>query len=111
MSWRITLLFLAYLLLGAHFLRYDAQLIALALVAAPLLLLSRHVVAVRLLQAGLLLGVAAAWLPTAWQLVAFRQLAGEPYLRLGAIMAGVMLFSLLAAWAIHPLFQDKYRKM
>ncbi len=103
MFWRIPLLVLAYLLLAAHFMRFGAQLPMAVLALAPVLLFVRQRWAIQLLQAGLVIGVAAVWFPNTLEFVTQRQATGAPWMRLAAIMAGVMLFSLTAAWAIHPL--------
>ncbi|MBY6106309.1 hypothetical protein KUW19_07355 [Ferrimonas balearica] len=107
MIWRIVLVVLAYLLLAAHFMRFGALLPTALLALAPLLLLARRRWSVIVLQAGLVAGVLAVWLPSTVDFIALRQASGAPWLRLAAIMSGVMLFSLLAAWSLRPLFARK----
>lgn len=89
-------LILASLLMAAHFLR-DGELVLVAIsLAAPLLLLIRHVFAVRLVQ--LLLVIAAAeWIRTAWILAGHRLSLGQPFARMLVILGAVALFTLLAA--------------
>lgn len=106
MFWRIPLLVLAYLLLAAHFMRFGAQLPMAVLALAPVLLFVRKRWAIQLLQVGLVIGVVAVWFPSTLEFINQRQSVGAPWLRLAAIMGGVMLFTLSAAWAIHPLWRD-----
>ncbi|MBY6185739.1 hypothetical protein KUV89_03670 [Marinobacter hydrocarbonoclasticus] len=105
MFWRIPLLILAYLLLAAHFLRFGAMVPTVLIGLAPLLLLTRQRWAVLALQGGLLIGVLAVWLPSTLDFIEMRKASGAPWLRLAGIMAGVMAFSLGAAWAIRPLWR------
>ena len=87
--------FLALLLLGAHLLRWAGPL--LLVLAALVLPFLRPVRAVRLLQG--LLGLACLeWLRTAWMLAGERAAAGQPFLRMLAILLAVAAFSGWAAW-------------
>jgi len=87
---------LSALVLGAHFLRRGD----LALVAACLALLGllfvRRLWAARLVQLALLAG-ALEWLRTLAVLLPERRAAGEPWVRLVAILGGVALLALLGA--------------
>ncbi len=89
--------FLALLLLGAHLLRWAGPLLLLPVLAALVLPFLRSVRAVRLLQG--LLGLACLeWLRTAWMLAGERAAAGQPFLRMLAILLAVAAFSGWAAW-------------
>lgn len=87
----------AALLAAAHFSRADQWALSVLSLAAPLLLALPGRWPVRLLQA-LLLGAAAEWVRTAARLAAGRVAAGEPWLRLAAILAAVAAVTVLAAW-------------
>jgi hypothetical protein len=87
---------LSALVLGAHFLRRGD----LGLVGACLLLLGllfvRRLWAARLVQLALLAG-AVEWLRTLAALLPARRAAGEPWVRLVAILGGVALLALVGA--------------
>ncbi len=87
----------AALLAAAHFSRADQWALSALSLAAPLLLALPGRWPVRLLQV-LLLGAAAEWVRTAARLAAGRMAAGEPWLRLAAILAAVAAVTLVAAW-------------
>ena len=87
---------LSALVLGAHFLRRgDLALVAVCLVLIGLLFVCR-LWAARLVQLALLAG-ALEWLRTLAALLPARRAAGEPWLRLVAILGGVALLALLGA--------------
>ncbi|MBY5991821.1 hypothetical protein [Ferrimonas balearica] len=109
MYWRILLVALAYLLLGAHFLRFGALYPAVALALSPLLMLTRQAWAVRALQLGLVTGAVLVWLPTAYEFVAMRMAHGAPWLRLAAIMSAVTGFTLLSAYCLTP-WANRYQE-
>ncbi|SDK27865.1 hypothetical protein SAMN04488540_12411 [Ferrimonas sediminum] len=99
MWWRITLLALAYLVMGAHFLRYGNAIAAVLITAAPLLLFSKRAITVTLLQLGLVAGTLLVWLPTAYRLINVRLSFDQPWIRMAIILGCVMLCNLLIAWA------------
>ena len=90
---------LALLVLAAHF--YRAGLVFLVPVCIGLVVLSfiRLGWVPRVLTAALFLA-AAEWLRTLVMLAGERIEAGQPYARLVAILAGVALATLLAAWPL-----------
>jgi hypothetical protein len=87
---------LSALVLGAHFLRRGD--LALVVVCLALLggLFVRRLWAARLVQLALIAG-ALEWLRTLAQLLPARRAAGEPWVRLVAILGGVALLALLGA--------------
>jgi polyferredoxin len=91
---------LAALVLGAHFLRSGEGGATAACVLAPLVLLSRRAWARPALVA-LLVGAAGLWVAIAHDLVGERRAAGEPWLRMAAILGGVALITLASCL---PLF-------
>ena len=103
MWWRIALLVLAYLLLGAHFLRFGDTLWAILLAATPLILFTRKVLSLRLLQAGLIIGTCLVWAPTTYQLISMRMMFDQPWTRMAVILGTVMLCNLLIAYAAEGL--------
>ena len=100
---------LSYLLLGAHFLRYQNWLgVAAALVLIGLLLVRRPWVA-RLAQLALVLS-AAEWVWTTLQLVDLRAAHGQPYTRMAIILSVVALWTLLSALLFQlPALKRVYR--
>jgi len=90
---RITLIVIAALLMGAHFLR-AGQFRAVALcLAAPLLFLWRKRWSLILLQF-LAYCAAATWIAVAMQLVQLRQQSGLPWTAAAIILASVALSTL-----------------
>ena len=110
MWWRVVLLCIAYLLLGAHFLRFGDMIWVVLFSAAPLILLSRRVQAVLLLQAGLVISTVLVWAPTTYQLVSMRLMFNQPWLRLVMILGAVMLCNLLIAYLANGLKQQFARQ-
>ena len=97
MWWRVIIITLAYLLLGAHFLRFNQTEWAIAAFVMPLLMLFRHSLATTLLKSGLLFGVVFVWAVTTYNFIDMRIALAEPWLRLAFIMGGVIIFTLFAA--------------
>lgn len=89
---------LSALTLGAHLLRGGHLLLALAAAALPLLLVSRHAAALRLLQGLLLLG-ALEWARTLAGIAGERRAFGQPWHRLVLILGSVALVTALSALA------------
>ena len=87
---------LSALVLGAHFLRRGDWLLVAASLALLALLFVRRPWAARLVQLALLAG-ALEWLRTLAALLPARRVAGEPWVRLVAILGGVALLALLGA--------------
>ncbi|WP_285904988.1 4Fe-4S binding protein [Pseudodesulfovibrio pelocollis] len=85
----------ALLLLGAHSLRAgDSGMVAALVALAGLMFLRRGWVRIVLMV--VLAWGALVWVETAMNLVGFRQAVGAPWMRLMAIMTGVVVFDLLA---------------
>jgi uncharacterized membrane protein len=103
---------MSFLLLAAHFFRAgDFFLVGICL-GAPLLLLARRPVTVRLIQAMLVFG-ALKWIHTMFTIIAIRSEMGQPWLRFAAIIGGVALFTVLSAGVFRtrgsPGFTDESR--
>jgi len=94
--WRLAAPVIAFLLLGASFMRAGQDLMVVACGLLLLLLAVPRPWAARLAQAALVLA-ALRWLWLTWMLAAMRAAAGVPYARLVVILAGVALLTLLAA--------------
>ncbi|MCG9696361.1 hypothetical protein [Shewanella sp. Isolate11] len=107
MWWRNLIVFLAYALLGAHFLRYGQTMLCIAYVIAPILLFMRQVYAIRLLQLGLLVSAIFVWGSSTFDYVQMRQSMNAPWLRLAAIMSGVIVFTLIAAYYCQALIKRR----
>ena len=91
----ISLYTLAAALIAAHFLRAGALVLAVLCLLTPLLFLLRRRWTPLLLQ-GLAYLAALCWLWTAWELVAIRRSAGQPWALAAAILVSVAAFSALA---------------
>ncbi len=107
MLWRIPIFFLAYWVLAAHFLRYGDLAVAGVIALAPVAICFRHKLVIRALQAGLVLGSLGIWLPTIYEIASMRIAMGDPWLRMAMILFAVILFSLLSAWAINPIYKQQ----
>jgi hypothetical protein len=87
---------LSALVLGAHFLRRGDLALVVVCLALLGLLFVRRLWAARLVQLALFAG-ALEWLRTLMQWLPARRAAGEPWVRLVAILGGVALLALLGA--------------
>lgn len=87
---RLLLVAIAFVLLAAHFLRAGSFALLTAALAAIALLAVRRPFAARAVQTALVLA-ALEWVRTLAVLSAERRAAGEPYLRMTFILAGVAL--------------------
>ena len=105
MWWRILLISLAYLLIGAHFLRFGQNEACIAFALSPLLLFIKTTWATRLLQLGLIVSAVLVWGVSSFEYVQMRIIAEAPWYRLSAIMAGVIAFTLFAAWCCNGIIQ------
>lgn len=90
---------LALLVLAAHFYRAGLVFLVPVCLGATILSFVRLAWVPRVITVALLLA-AAEWLRTLIILAADRIAAGEPYARLVAILAGVAIATLLAAWPL-----------
>jgi hypothetical protein len=105
--WRLVAPILAFLLLGASFLRAGNEwLVAICGLLILLLVLPRPWVA-RLAQLVLVLGT-VRWLWLTWTLASVRAAAGVPFGRMVAILGAVMLLTLLAALAFQSRRLQRY---
>lgn len=93
------LIVLSCLLLAAHFSRAGWEVLAIASVALPLLLLPGRPAAARVVQVGLLLG-GLEWLRTLVRIAARRIDGGEDWIRLAVILGAVTVVTFVAARAV-----------
>ncbi|WP_428611977.1 hypothetical protein [Shewanella sp.] len=98
MWWRILIIFLAFALLGAHFMRFGQTFISAAFILAPLLLFIRHAAITRTLQLVLIASSILVWGLSGIDYVQMRISMDAPWLRLAIIMSAVTLFTLLASF-------------
>jgi len=103
---RVIPLFIAVLLLAAHFLRDGNWVLMVVTLFVPLLLLRRRRSVLSLVQALACFG-AGVWGYTTLRLVEARLAAGMPWERMALILIGVALFTL---WAALLLNSEKVRK-
>lgn len=92
---------ISFLLLGAHFFRSDSLVLTGACALAPLLLPVKKR-GIRLFLKALLFLGAVVWAQTAFILVQHRLAIDAPWLRLLAIMGGLVLFTLYAGTLLDP---------
>ncbi|OAG27918.1 hypothetical protein [Thermodesulfatator autotrophicus] len=91
-----TLLWLAYLLLAAHFWRHAQIELALILTLLPFSLIIKKWPVRLILSLGLLIGV-ALWVKTFYYLKIFYAVHNLPFLKTGFILGGVIALTLLAS--------------
>jgi len=103
MWWRVTIISLAYLLLGAHFLRFEQHLLAILALTLPLLMFIKHPLVGTLLKTGLLISVIFVWAVSTVNFIDMRIALEQSWLRLAIIMAAVMLFTVFAAFSTNGL--------
>lgn len=107
--WRLCMPVLAFLLLGASFLRAGNELMVLACLGLLALLSVPRPWAARIAQTALVLG-ALRWIWVGWLIGAARASMGAPYARMALILGSVALFTLLAALVFrHPWLRRYYR--
>ncbi len=105
MWWRVIIITLAFLLLGAHFVSFSQTEWAIIACVMPLLMFIRHNIINQLLKFTLLLSVIFIWAVTTFNFIDMRMTLSEPWLRLAMIMGGVMIFTLFAAFCTDGLNQ------
>ena len=94
---RLLPVIISFLLLGAHFYRAGAVVVAGVCVAFPLLLFLRQWWVPRLFQILLVLG-ALEWLRTLYGFATVRMALEQPWTRLAFILGAVALFTTLSGW-------------
>ncbi|WP_076415466.1 hypothetical protein [Shewanella sp. UCD-KL12] len=107
MWWRILIISLAFILIGAHFLRFGYTITCAVFALAPLLLFIRHKIATRLLQIALLVCAVLVWGVSGFEYVQMRIGMEQPWLRLALIMSGVVAFTLLAAACCNGVIHNR----
>ncbi|MCL1089296.1 hypothetical protein L2744_06655 [Shewanella profunda] len=110
MWWRTIWIIAAYWLLSAHFLRYDQLYLAGVFALAPLGILIKHSLIMRLLQAVLFVSVFAVWGVTVIDAIQIRIAHGTPWIRLAVIMGAVMLFTLGAIFCFNGILRLRRQK-
>ncbi|UJF21082.1 hypothetical protein L0B17_13075 [Shewanella sp. OMA3-2] len=103
MWWRVLIITLAYLLIGAHFLRFNNIELAVITTTSPLLMFIKHVFITRLLQLGLILSSIFVWGFSTAEFIDMRINLEAPWMRLVSIMAGVIVYTLFAAYLCNGL--------
>ncbi|MBT3323249.1 MAG: hypothetical protein HN392_13275 [Anaerolineae bacterium] len=105
---RLLPVILSLLVLGAHYLRSGPFSLVLVLAGLPFLLFVKKTWVARLIQVVLILG-ACEWIRTLFNLVAERQLLGEPWTRLALILGVVALFTGCSALVFRSsALQERY---
>lgn len=87
---------LSFIMLAAHFSRYNMQLLALISLLLPFLLFVKRRWAARVIQIILLAGT-AEWIFSLFNYINIREFYGQDWTRLAVILSGVALFTLLSA--------------
>ena len=109
MWWRVSIISLAYFMLGAHFLRFGQTPFAVVYGLAPLLLFVPHLAMTRLLQTILAISALLIWAPSTVDFISMRMSAGAPWIRLSLIMLSVMVFTLYAAWSANGIIARRHK--
>ena len=99
--WRLVPVIISCILLAAHFSRAGRQLLALAALTLPLLLLVRRPWSARTVQLALVLA-GFEWLRSIWVIASRRIEAGQPWLRMALILGAVTAFT----WASALVFRS-----
>lgn len=108
--WRLVAPIIAFLLLGASFLRAGNDLMVVACGILVLLLAVPRPWAAWVAQLALALA-ALRWLWLTWTLAAMRAAAGVPYGRMVAILVAVALLTLLAALVFRSRALRRYYRL
>ncbi|WP_394132684.1 hypothetical protein [Shewanella maritima] len=98
MWWRVIIVTLAYILIGAHFLRFGQIEMAALSAAMPLIIGFRHKLSNLILQIGLILSCVFVWGISTIEFVTTRIAMDTPWTRLAIIMLAVIAFTLFAAY-------------
>jgi hypothetical protein len=96
---RLIPLIIAFLLLGAHFLRSGHMILAGMSILAPLLLLIKKRWILLLVQ-WLAYSGAIVWIQTTVSLVQQRTMAGVPWVRMLLVLSGVTVLTLYAGYLL-----------
>jgi hypothetical protein len=108
MAFRLLPVLLSAVLLAAHFSRHDIPVLAVASLAFPAVLLIRRPWVPRVVRAALLLS-AVEWIRTGVALGRARVAAGEPWVRMAAILGVVALATALATLVFRlPAVRARY---
>ncbi|NKF52650.1 hypothetical protein G3R49_19005 [Shewanella sp. WXL01] len=110
MWWRVIIVTLAYLLIGAHFLRYGEVEIAALSAAMPLFIAFRHRLSNLIMQLGLIASSVLVWGVSTFEFINMRMAMDTPWQRLALIMATVIIFTLFAAYCCSG-FQKRRREL
>lgn len=108
--WRLAAPVIAFLLLGASFMRAGQDLMVVMCGLLLLLLAVPRPWAAWMVQVALVLG-ALRWLWLTWMLASMRAAAGVPYVRLVVILASVALLTLLAAFVFRSRRLRRYYRL
>jgi hypothetical protein len=100
MMTRVIPLIIAFLLLGAHFLRSAHIILAGASLLIPLLLLIKKRWSLLLVK-WLTYSGAIVWMQTTFSLVQQRRMAGLPWIRMMLILSGVTILTLYAGYLLN----------
>ena len=104
--WRTIIVFLAYWIMAAHFLREGNVIVVSALVALSFTLFLNKEFVFRMLQAGLVIGVFAVWLPTIYHIAEYRLATEQPWVRMALIISTLILFNLFCVWNLNTLIKQ-----
>jgi len=97
--WRLVPVIVSCILMAAHLSRAGMGVLALTVLALPLLLLARRPWSARTVQLALVV-FGFEWLRSIWAIASRRIAAGEPWLRMALILAVVTAFTWASALAI-----------
>jgi hypothetical protein len=108
---RLLPVLLSAVLMAAHFSRHDLPVLIVVSLAFPLVLLLRRPWVPRVVQAALLLA-ALEWVRTGIVLGRMRLEAGEPWVRMAAILAAVAVVTAASALVFrNPVVRARYTSL
>ncbi len=108
LSFALLPIVLSFWLLAAHFLRNGNVVLCIGLVVFPLLLSIQQRWAARFIQVALSVS-AVIWMQATYQMLSERLMMGDDWMRMSAIMLGVIGFTILSACVfLHPLLEKRY---
>lgn len=108
MIFRIVLIILSYILLGAHFLREGEMLLAAFCLVFPLLLLIKKKWSLLVVQIFIYGGV-LVWIQTLLLLINERMTFDLPWIKMAIILGGVIIFTLTSGLLLNSkVIKEKY---
>lgn len=107
MWWRVSIISFAFILIAAHFLRIGQLTPTIIFAIAPLLLILKNNLVIRLLQITLVISAIFIWGISGYDYIEIRLAMGRPWIRLFIIMGSITLFTLIAALCCNGIIKNR----